>query len=1198
MTVYEEYLNVYQRTHTPKRIIQSAVFLFGSFTLPYCALAEDPIEFNRDVRPIISEKCFACHGPDAAARNQDMRFDTQEGLFGKSEFGQPLLVPGDPEESEIYFRITHEDAKEKMPPADFHLKLTDREVDVIKKWIEQGAPWEGHWAFIPPDRPTIPEVSDPTWSRNEIDPYILRRLDRAGLTPAPEASKEILIRRLSLDLTGLPPTPDEVDAFLADESPEAYERVVDRLLASPHFGERMAFPWLDAARYSDTNGYQRDTKRIMWPWRDWVIDAFNNNMPFDQFTIEQLAGDLLPDATLSQKVATGFNRNHRINGEGGIIPEEYAVEYVLDRVGTTSTTWMGLTMACAQCHDHKFDPISQREFYEMYDFFNRVPEEGKGRERGNDMPFIKVPDEADEAAIAQLTSRINELEQSLYSPDERLDELQQTYEATLRAEFATLEWKTVVPQQVAAANGTVLEVQEDQSVLASGEVPDAEQYTITFTADAPVRSVKLDLLMDKRLEQSGPGRSDIGNVILTDFIVHRTPAGSDTAERVAMVEALSDVARMGTEYEIGFAIDSDPATGWSTGSHLERKNRLAIFVIDPAAPIAAGDTLTVTMKHESNLPQHSAGRFKLSTSPSGAITDWTRPTLGTWHYLGPITGAEARNKLLDHVMDAEEGYDAARTYEEGALTWQDKPEWVDGTVVPLDAESKTVTYVHRTIDVAIPASLDLSFGSDDAIKVWIDGEVRLTNNIGRPAEPDQEKLSVFLTKGTHELLIKIVNYSGNSAFYFNARNDGGESLLALMDKVSKPEAARTDAERREMLRIVRMQDPQWLTLNQEKNDAEAKRTEYEANIITTMIMEDMPTPRDTYLLRRGVYDQPDTSEILTASVPALFGEMDESLPRNRLGLAQWLMNPEHPLTARVRVNHYWQMYFGQGIVKTSEDFGLQSTPPSHPELLDQLALDFVDSGWDVKAMQKKIVMSATYRQSSVLTDDHRLKDPENILLGRAPRFRLTAEMIRDQALAVSGLLNPEIGGPSVFPYQPEGMWSSLSFQNMDEFDTNFYRQDTGDKLYRRGLYTYWKRTISPPGMQIFDAADRERCSLREDITNTPVQAMALLNDPTFVEAARKLAERMLREGGESEADRTQYGYRLALAHNPDAERQVILLDGLQAYRQHFVDRAEDAALLLTVGDSTYDETLDESELAAYTMLASVILNLDETITRE
>jgi hypothetical protein len=1173
--------------------------MFAVIAASWTASGAEDVQFNRDVLPILSDKCFACHGPDGATREKDLRFDTQEGLFGTAEDGQPIVVPGDPVESELYYRITHEDVDERMPPADFQFQLNADEIEVLKRWIEQDAPWEGHWSFIPPEKPELPKVSDASWPANEIDHFILKALDDAGLSHSKEANKETLIRRASMDLTGFPPTPPEVDAFLADASPGAYEKVVDRLLASQHYGERMAFPWLDAARYSDTNGYQRDTIRTMWPWRDWVINAFNENMPFDQFTIEQLAGDLLPNATLDQKIATGFNRNHRINGEGGIIPEEYAVEYVVDRVVTTGTTWMGMTFECARCHDHKYDPVSQKEFYQMFDFFNRVPENGKGLEVGNDKPFIQVPTEEDLEYKRVTMARLDILDEELFSPDDRLDALQKELEQELVTKFNDLNWEVLSPTSFTAENGTTLEMQADGSILASGTTPDKESYSVSFVATGSVQSFKLELLMHDSLTDKGPGRGPLGNVMTTDVIVTRTPAESDEAEEIDVVDVLTDVARLGTDYEIFNAIDDDPLTGWSVGTQLVHTDREAVFVLDNNAKIQVGDTVTVTLKYESEaLVGYSAGRFRLSSSASEGMRRWSSPELGPWHQIGPIMGTEDVNELIDIPFAPEEGYDPEQTYTDEVIAWTDIDTAEDGTVVSLEGGAQAVNYLHRTLSVDIPTKLNLSFGSNDAVKVWIDGQIRLHSNLGRAAAPDQHIVPVLLSPGEHEMLIKVVNFTGVTGYYFDVKSDGGEYLLDLIAKVTNASEERSDDERREFQRLFRMQDPAWATRSVEYSELKTEYDLYNSEITTTMVMEDMPTPRDTYLLIRGVYDKPDTSNKLAADMPSMFGKMDDSLPKNRLGLAEWLVNPDHPLTARVRVNHYWQQYFGQGFVKTSEDFGTQGSSPSHPDLLDYLAVDFVESGWDVKRMQKKIVMSATYRQSAKMNEEQLAKDPGNILLGRSPRYRYSAETIRDQALHISGLLNAEVGGPSVRPYQPERMWSALTFANIDKYDTNLYTPDTGDNLYRRGLYTYWKRTISPPRMQIFDAADRERCSLREDITNTPLQAMVLLNDPTFVEAARHLAVRMMHEGGDSAAKRIRYGYKLALAYEPDEVRQTILANGLQKYLRHYEDRYAEAVAFISVGFSGYDVTMNEQELAAYTMLASVILNLDETITRE
>ena len=1168
--------------------------LYGS------AHAEKALNFSREVQPIIAEHCFTCHGPDESKRKRGLSLHEQGGLLGKTADGVDLIVPGNAEASLFFQRINHADPEMRMPPSDVKLRMTPTQIDIVKTWIEQGAKWEQHWAFVPPAWPTLPEVSEASWCRNEIDRFILQRINEAGLTPNPEASRETLIRRLSLDLTGLPPAPEEVNAFLADTRPDAYEQLVDRLLASPHYGENMAFAWLNAARYADTHGYQRDTKRYMWAWRDWVIKAFNDNMPFDQFTIEQLAGDLMPNPTLAQKIATGFNRNHRINGEGGIIPEEYAVEYVVDRVATTSETWMGLTMGCAKCHDHKFDPISQKDFFRLYDFFNRVPEEGKGREQGNDVPVVAVLSPEEEARQMRLQGRASDITRALEGPDERLDTAQQQWEQGWTEQFAALDWKAIVPDQAVAQHGSTLTLQEDGAFLVSGENPAQESYSLSFTAARPLAAFRLEVLTDPSLPEQGPGRAPNGNTVLTDFQVVRTPTDPTLPpETLPLVEALADYSQDNGEYLISNAIDGDSdLTGWATGSPVRRENRTAYFILAPSVSVLPGDKLTLTLKHTSPHPQHSYGHFRLAESPSRQPAEWARPTFGPWHYVGPIKAESAADAILEKRFDPEDGYQPDRTYTKAELKWEDKPEWIDGEVIPLSRRLNTAQYLHRKVNLPIPMELRLSLGSGDGIKVWIDGNLQLTNNATREAAPGQDTVAIYLPEGEHNLLIKISNGAGDCGFYFKPVNNGGKDLFAFMHEVTQPAASRDAAVSQKLKTLFRAQDEKWITSKERLARLAKDLKKLEEGKTTTMVMEDMPIPRETYLLKRGDYTSPDKSEQLHANVPPILGAMSADLPKNRLGLAKWLCAPEHPLTARVQVNLYWQHYFGRGIVKTSEDFGTQGTPPTHPELLDWLALTFIQSGWDIKAMHKLLVTSATYRQSSVRSPQAAELDPQNLWLARAPRLRLPAQALRDQALAASGLLNAEIGGPSVYPYQPEGMWSSLTFLDKGEYDTNFYEQDTGNKLYRRGLYTYWKRTIPPPRMQIFNGPDRERCTLRTEITNTPLQAMALLNDPTFVEAARHLAQRMLREAGTDTTARIEHGYKLLLASAPGTAHQEILAKGLAAYQEHFAAHQEDALSLLSVGDAEPDTSLNPSEFAAYTMLASVMLNMDEAITRD
>lgn len=766
-----------------------------------------PIRFGRDILPILANHCFHCHGPDDKARKGKLRLDTREGALA-------VVKPGKSADSEMVRRIHAAADDGLMPPPRANRWLSTEQKELLQRWIEQGASWGKHWAYEAPTRPELPTVKNSAWPRNAIDRFILARLDKEGLMPSPEAARETLIRRVTLDLTGLPPTPLEVDNFLADRSANAYEKVVDRLLASPHYGERMAMDWLDEARFADTNGYQNDFARTMWHWRDWVIEAFNRNQPFDRFVIDQIAGDLLPDATLAQRIATGFNRNNRTVTEGGSIDEEWRVENAVDRVETTATVFLGLTMGCGRCHDHKYDPISQREFYQFYAFFNSVNEKGVYTEqRGNVPPLIVVP--------------------SL--PDE---------------------------------------------------------------------------------------------------------------------------------------------------------------------------------------------------------------------------------KLLRHINE----------------------------------------------------------------------QIR----------------------------------------------------SEMLEKLPRPGEMREDPKTRMKKSLERLQK-----LLQQKAEIEKRGA-------TVMVMEDLKTPRETFVLKRGRYDMPDRNQKVEPGVPACMPPLPADAPRNRLGLARWLMSPTNPLTARVRVNLYWQHYFGSGLVKTAENFGLQSEPPSHPDLLDFLADEFVRSGWDVKAMQRLIVTSATYRQASHVTPALLQRDPHNRLLARGPRFRLPAEVVRDNALAISGLLVEKIGGPSIKPYQPAGLWEALA----GGAGEGPYVQDKGPGLYRRSLYIYRKRTVPHPTMATFDAPSREVCQVKRPLTNTPLQALGLLNDLTYLEAARQLAQRMLTEGGRTPEERLTFAFRRATARQPSAAELQILIRGLQRHLHTYGSDREAALRLIRHGDSAVDARLDPGELAAYMAMAGVILNLDETITRE
>ncbi len=844
------------KAHPMNRLLRAASPLVLIALLAGVAPARDPrpaVDFGRDILPILSDNCFRCHGPDAKARKAGLRLDTPEGALRKAD---PVIVPGQSAASELVHRVASTDTEVVMPPPKSNRKLSPRQIALLRQWIDEGAPWGRHWALEKPVRPAPPRVREENWPRNAIDAFVLARLEAEGLRPSPEAPRETLIRRLTLDLTGLPPTPEEVQHFLADRSPNAYERLVDRLLASPHYGERMVWEWLDAARYADSNGYQGDGERTMWPWRDWAVAALNRNLPFDQFTVWQIAGDLLPGATQEQKLATAFCRNHMINGEGGRIAEENRVDYVMDMTETTATVWLGLTFNCCRCHDHKFDALTQRDYYGLFAFFNQTPVDGGG---GNP----QTP------PVLALLSR---------EETARLDALNEALRRAAR------------------------------------EVDEAE----------------------RKLFPRAAGQT---------------------------------------------AADSPKAGG-----------------LEP-------DILSLL-----KLPAEKRGRGQI---------------------------------------------------EQLEKTWQ----------------------------------------------------------------------------------------ASESAY------------VALLKKQRAGLEAR-DAASRAGVRV--------------------------------MVMEDMPKPRDTFLLTRGSYEKP--AEKVGAAVPAALMTPvanvpgSPGMPRNRLGLARWLVSPDNPLTARVTVNRAWQQFFGAGLVKTSEDFGVQGEKPSHPELLDFLATEFVRTGWDVKGLHRLIATSATYRQSSKMTPALVERDPANRLLARGPRYRLPSWMVRDQALAASGLLVRRLGGPPVKPYQPSGVWEEATF------GTKRYQQDKGEALYRRSLYTFWRRIVGPT--EFFDTAARQTCVVKPTRTNSPLHALTTLNDVTYVEAARALAGRVLSAAGPSPEERIEHAFRLVLARGPTSAEKQVLLGGLERVRRQFAADPQAVRKFLAVGESQSDEKVDAVEHAAWAAVCSTILNLDEALSKE
>ncbi|HEY3835259.1 MAG TPA: DUF1553 domain-containing protein [Bryobacteraceae bacterium] len=1001
--------------------------------------AAQTVEFNRDIRPILSDKCYTCHGPSSVSRQAGLRFDIEGGA-------QKAIVPGHADQSKLYQRISSENKAVRMPPAySGRDKLSDKEVDTLRRWIDQGAKWQLLWSFIPPQRPPRPHVSDSKWPRNDIDWFILSKLDSEGLHPSPEADRRTLIRRVSLDLTGLPPTPEEVESFAGDNSPDAYERLVDRLLASPRYGERMAFRWMEAARYADTNGYSNDGVREMWPWRDWVIRAFNSNLPFDQFTVDQIAGDLLPNATLDQKIATGFNRNHRTSAEGGIVPEEFRVDYAADRTETTATVWMGLTVGCARCHDHKYDPIPQRDYYRMFAYFNSVPGNGFAYNFGNDDPKIKAPNPEQQKKLAELSDKV----------------------AVTRD-----KWEKLQP-------------------------------AVT------------------RAEQAADFKSQT-NWTIDEGLVFRQ---SSTEIKPAAL---------------------------------------------PKTTSPAGEA------------RHFDGKSYLEATKEVADFDYNEPfTFAAW--IKPDANKVA---ILSHADDFMEGQGHGVYLIDGKIRLHVIFRWSD---LGLRLETEDPVKLHQWQHVLVTYDGGMKAAG---VHIYVDGKPQKLNVLfDELIWPLKHKRPFRIGAGAG------LRFEGDIAdvrVYNRELTPREAAVVPLLDPVPQIAAMAANTrsqEQSDKLRYCFLETalpPEMHSVRTEMLSAKSEYDAYLRTVPTTMVMRDMNPPRDTFILKRGAYDA--HGDKVEPGILSVFPPPNPAWPNNRLGLARWLVDRGNPFTARVTVNRFWQMYFGTGIVKTVQDFGSQGDPPVNQELLDWLAVQFMDSGWNVKALQKTIVMSAAYRQQSTATPELLQKDPENRLLARGPRLRLGPDIIRDQALYFAGLLVEKLGGPPVKPYQPAGLWQELA-------GGQGYKQDTGEGLYRRTLYTYWKRTVAPPFMINFDSPNREVCTVNQVRTNTPLQALNLMNDVAFLEASRKLAERMMHADASPDG-RIDYAWRLTLGRPANTAEKQVVRDAIGRFERRYQADPKAAEEYLASGDSPRDKTLNTTELAAYSVAASMILNLDEVITNE
>ncbi len=977
-----------------------------------------PPDFNRDIRPILSNNCFQCHGPDDQQRQAGLRFDLLEAATRPAESGKTAIVAGKPDQSELLARIHAAEDDGRMPPADSNKTLSEPQKKLLEQWIAAGAKAEIHWSFKSPERPTLPEVADRAWPKNDIDLFILGRLEREGLKPSPAAERVTLVRRVYLDLIGLLPTVEEVDGFLRDTRPEAYDELVDRLLDSPHYGERWARRWLDLARYADTNGYEKDRPRSIWPYRDWVIRALNSDMPFDRFTIEQIAGDLLPDADLATKVATGFHRNTMVNEEGGIDVEEFRFHATVDRTNTTGAVWLGLTIGCAQCHTHKFDPIAQREYYQLFAMLNNADEEEL------ELPQSNIAKQR--AAIAEKIAAIEAERAAQFDPEKFAAWVAESSKSARH-------WATISPASVISTGNATMTTLPDRSVLASGDKPNQDTYIIEFTSELPqITGIRLEVLPHESLPESGPGRAPLfseGDFMLGEFSLAALPAAAtEPPLPLRLVNATHSYAA--EKSPASNAIDGDLDTGWSIKGRTGQPHQ-AVFVLENPIEAKVDAKLRVTLEQR-YIHQMTIGRFRLSYTNDEAPAASSHPA-----EIEAILAAEPSGRSFEQVEVLKRHY----------------------------------------LDVALELA--------EKNKQIADLRKRL------PKQP------------------------------------------------------------------------------------------------TTLVMQerDSTHARTTRLAHRGEFLSP--REPVAAGVPSVLHPLPSAAAGDRLALARWLVDPANPLVARVVVNRHWQAIFGRGLVRTTEDFGLRGEPPSHPELLDYLATEFVARGWSVKQIHRLIVTSATYRQASKLTPELKERDPSNVLLARGPRLRVEAETVRDMALGASGLLSPAIGGPSVFPPQPPGV-SDLAY------GSSSWPTSQGADRFRRGLYTYLKRTSPYATFTTFDAPSGENCVVRRERSNTPLQALTILNDPVFVEAVQALGKRVVESNVSEPADRARMLFRWCLSREPSSDELSELLEFYQVQLARLQKGQLDAKAIAPI-DSAFDRL---PELAAWSLVGRAILNLDEFVTKE
>ncbi len=1190
---------------TLARLIVGACATWLGIFVPAAALAE-PIDFNRDIRGILSGHCFKCHGPDDQARQAGLRLDSAIGATAETDSGVRPIVPHKPDDSELLRRINSTDPDVVMPPPAANKPLSDAQKEQLARWISEGATYQPHWAFVPPAQAPLPPVVRTDWPVNPIDRFVLARLESAGLAPAPPADPYMLVRRVYLDLIGLPPTPAEADEFVNDSSPDAYERLVDRLLASPHYGERWARKWLDLARYADTNGYEKDRTRSIWPYRDWVIRAFNADMPFDQFTVEQLAGDILPSATIEQRIATGFHRNTMLNEEGGIDPLEFRFHAMVDRVSTTATAWLGLTMACAQCHTHKFDPIPHHDYYRFMAFLNNADE-----------PTIDVPQPDTLSRQAQAADQIAAIVADLpnrFPPPPDVD------------------WDA--PQFVSAVSGAgaTLDKQEDGSLLASGTDPADDTYTLIVETDQPgISLVRIEALTDDKLPSKGPGRTPHGNFVISEVTVTLADAATpDQTQQARFTKAEADFAQDG--FAAANVIDGSDLTGWAIqGPDPWNVNRALTLHLEspPAIAGTARWTITLVQKHGE---KHTLGRFRVSlgtpitddrplevrrlehrerrfaewfAAESARHVDWTvrRPLAATSNLpLLTVQGDDSvfvtgdKSKRDVYELELGEGLAGTTSLRLEVLADDRLPKHGPGRIdyegpfgdfflseVSILADGRKIPLSGASHTFADGKNTALTATDGDPHTGWsIDGG-QGSNHVAvfNLAEPLPQAKSVRVV-----LLFERYYAPGVGRFRLATTTDARAAQARVVPAgldalLARPLADQTPEDRQRLLAWFLSEAPEMAA----QREAIAKLRKESPGHPTTLVLAERPpeNPRRTFVHKRGEFLRP--TEQVVAQVPSIFPQLPEGIPLDRLSFARWLVNGQNPLTGRVTMNRQWAAFFGRGIVRTAEDFGYQGASPSHPELLDWLAVELVNRGWSLKAMHRLIVTSATYRQSSSTDEIALAKDPTNVLLSRAPRMRLEAEQIRDVALRASGLLSTKIGGPSVFPPQPASVTSEGAYGGLE------WKVSEGEDRYRRGTYTFAKRTAPYAMFTTFDGPSGEACVARREVSNTPLQMLTLLNDTVFVEAAQKLGRNLAGAAGTPE-EKVTLLFRRCLTRAPAPEELARVVAFYTAQRVRLAAGHPEAASLGGPGDG------DPADRAAWTALARALLCVDEAITKE